>query len=486
MAERRSRGHDILYLALLTVAALLVHGYHLGTEDQSIYLPAIKHTLDPALYPHDAEFFLAQTRPTLFPQLIAASQRVTHAPLEAVVLLWQLLSIFLVLVGCLHLARKFFPSTRAQWSAVALVTVLLTLPVTGTALFLVDPYLHPRTLATAALLFMLADVLDNRLLRAAFWLLLAALMHIQMAFYGALLALFLALPKTASQVRLALFFPLGTFFEPSTPAWREAARTRLHHYLLRWPWYAWIGIFAPLALLWWMAGFAERSSLPLLASMSRRLAVFGAFIFAISAVLTMPIALERFTPYQPMRGYHLLYLLLMLFIGGLLGEFVLKRNAVRWLALFLPLAAAMFYVQRQTLPASPHIELPGAAPHGAWLEAFDWIKHNTPTEAYFVLDPYYVDRPGEDVHGFRAFAERSMMADHVKDSGVALLFPAIAARWQREVHARDGWQNFTAADFQRLHRDFGVDWAVLENSQPAAGQLDCPYSNHLVRVCRIR
>lgn len=480
-----SRLRDFFYLGLLTIAALLVHGYHLGTEDQAIYLPAIKQLLDPALYPHDAEFFLAQTRPTLFPQLIAASARWTHAPLDAVVFAWQLLSIFLVLWGCLRLARKFFASARAQWSAVAMITVLLTLPVAGTALFLVDPYLHPRTLATAALLFMLADVLDRKLVRAVLWLALAALLHIQMAFYGALLALFLFLPKLPQAARLALFFPLGALFEPATPAWQEAARTRWYHYLLRWPWHAWVGIFAPLALLWGMSRFAEKKGLPLLARVAWRLAFFGVFIFAASALLTVPPALERFTPYQPMRGYHLLYLLLMLFIGGLLGEFVLKQHVVRWLALFLPLSLLMFYVQRQTLPASPHIELPGARPHNPWLEAFAWIEQNTPTSAYFALDPHYVERPGEDVHGFRAFAERSMMADYVKDSGVALLFPAIAARWQHEVHARDNWQHFTAVDFHRLRESFGVDWAVIEDSHPAVSQLDCPYSNDLVRVCRI-
>ena len=487
---------DLLYLALLTLLALAVQGYHLGTEDQAIYLPAIKKILHPALYPHDAEFFLVQTRPTLFPQLIALSQRASHLPLEVVIFLWQIASIFLVLWACLLLARKCFPLPSAQWAAVTLVAVLLTLPVAGTALFLVDPYLHPRTLATAALLFMLADVLDRRPTRALLWLIPAATMHIQMSFYGALLALFLLipepwlswfplLPKTEPQRAGALLFPLSALFQPASPAWKEAARTRWYHYLLRWPWSAWIGIFAPLALLYWFNKIGGRKQMDLFANLCRRLLLFGIFIFAVSAVLTMPPALERFTPYQPMRGFHLLYILLILFIGGLVGEFMLRRSFARWLALFLPLCLLMFYVQRQTLPASPHIELPGVASQNAWLRAFDWIRQSAPANAYFVLDPYYTQRPGEDVHGFRAFAERSMMADYVKDSGVALLFPSIAGRWQREVHARDGWLNFTAADFHRLHTEFGVDWAVVENSQPVAKDLSCPYANDLVQVCRI-
>ena len=93
--------------------------------------------------------------------------------------------------------------------------------------------------------------------------------------------------------------------------------------------------------------------------------------------------------------------------------------------------------------------------------------------------------PGEDVHGFRAFAERSMMADYVKDSAVSLLFPSVAGRWQREVHARDGWQKFSPADFERLDRDFGVDWVIVEQSHPSSYALACPYENELLRVCRI-
>src|SRR5438874_2975255 len=113
-------------LLLLTAAAVLIHGYHLGVEDQTIYLPAIKEILDPALYPRDAEFFLAQTRPTIFPQVVAATVRFTHASVESAVFGWQLFSIFLILAASLRWARKLFSSTAAQWAAVAMVVAMFT------------------------------------------------------------------------------------------------------------------------------------------------------------------------------------------------------------------------------------------------------------------------------------------------------------------------------------------------------------------------
>ena len=55
-----SAGKILIILFGLTLLALLVHGYHPGAEDDGVYLPAIKHDLNPALYPHDSDFFTLQ------------------------------------------------------------------------------------------------------------------------------------------------------------------------------------------------------------------------------------------------------------------------------------------------------------------------------------------------------------------------------------------------------------------------------------------
>src|SRR5438105_12908266 len=374
-------------LLALTLFAVLVHGYHVGLEDQAIYLPAIKKDLDPSLYPRGAEFFLAQTRATIFDQLIALSVRVSHVPLDTALFIWQLAAIFLILWACLRLSRKLFTSAAAQWSAVAMVAVMFTLPVTGTGLYIVDQYLHPRALATPALLFMLNAVLERRFLRAFLIAILAALLHVQMTFYGVLLAVFFLLPERwfgrkrqlqrseqvqSSVANLTFAVPILSLLRRPSPAWLEAARTRHIHYLLQWPWYEWLGIFAPLALLVWFSKIGSSPRGENRADARRRkiclrLTWFGIFIFVVAAIVTMPPAFERFTPFQPMRGYHLLYLFFVMIAGGLAEEIVLKRHVWRWLLLFLPLSFAMYYAQRQLLPSSAHIELPGMAPRNPWL-----------------------------------------------------------------------------------------------------------------------
>ena len=188
---------------------------------------------------------------------------------------------------------------------------------------------------------------------------------------------------------------------------------------------------------------------------------------------------------------------MFLIAGGLIGQHVLGKHVYRWLLLFIPLSAGMFYAQRQMYPSTAHLELPGRAPSNDWLRAFAWIRQstprqetpsqNTPTDALFALDPYYMQQPGEDFHGFRALAERSVLADMVKDPGMVARVPTLAERWQREVNATKNWQNFQPADFARLKTTFGVTWVVLAKSTAAsqsATDLICPYQNQTVKVCR--
>jgi hypothetical protein len=145
----------------------------------------------------------------------------------------------------------------------------------------------------------------------------------------------------------------------------------------------------------------------------------------------------------------------------------------------------MFYAQRQLFPATPHLELPGRSTANPWVDAFLWIRDNTPVDAYFALDPQHMRLPGEDQHGFRAVAERSMLADIVKDSGAVTMFPALAQSWREQTRSEEGWSSFRTHDFARLHDQFAVDWFVLQRPGPPGMDMDCVYQNSVVLVCRL-
>jgi hypothetical protein len=475
---------NYFFLLLLTLSAVFLHSYHPYVEDAEIYVPAIKKALDPSLYPHDAHLFTGQTRFSLFPVVTAGLVRLSHIPLDWVLLLLHTVSIYLLLLGAWRISRQCFPRESASWCGVILLACLLTLPVAGTALYIVDEYLTPRALATLAVLWALASWLEKKPARSVLWLAVSFVFHPLMAAFGVCyLTVLFAQDVTDRWRRGTAVSAFAAFALPVTSdAYHEAVGTRSYLFLTRWEWYEWLGAIGPLVLLGLFYRVARRKNLFVLARLSQALLIFGLLFFLAGLLISLVPPLLFLAEFQPLRSLHLVYILLILFGGGLLAEFVLPRKK-RWLLLFLPLGAGMFYAQQALFPASPHVEWPGAATKNPWVESFLWIRENTPRDAWFALDPRYMELPGEDEHGFRAIAERSRMADWIKDPGAVTIAPKLAEEWWRQVQALRGWPSFQPADFRRLQRDFGVSWVVV--GTPQRGGLICPYQNSEVAVCRL-
>jgi hypothetical protein len=69
-------------------------------------------------------------------------------------------------------------------SRVAWVAALLTIPVAGTALYVMDQYLNPRNLAAFVGVFAVVRVLEKKFLRALACLILAGVVHPLMAAFA--------------------------------------------------------------------------------------------------------------------------------------------------------------------------------------------------------------------------------------------------------------------------------------------------------------
>jgi hypothetical protein len=480
----------VLGLSLLSAGALLVHGYHPFAEDAEIYLPGVEKILHPELFPVGSEFFLSHASLTFFPNLIALSLRLTHLPLEPGLFLWHIASIFLLLLACWELSGLFFERARARWGGVCLVAGLLTIPVAGTALYIMDQYLNPRNLAAFAGIFMIARTLEKKYLSAFLWLVFAACVHpLMWVFPFSFCALFEVMKRTEQRWgRMDRAFPgflaLGIPLAPvAAEAYHEVARHHSYFYIQHWHWYEWLGIVAPLLLLGWFARVARGRQWNNAARVSKVFIVYGLIYVFMALVFDLPARLETLARLQPLRCLHLLYIVMFLMMGGFLAEYIISNRVWRWMLLFVPLCLGMFLAQRSIFPASAHIEWPGASPRNPWASSFVWIRKNTPVNAVFALDPDYMQISGEDEVGFRALAQRSRLADRVKDDGVVSMFPQLAQEWWNQVQAETGWKNFTAENFIQLKKMYGADWIVLQ--QPGAAGLDCPYENARVRVCRI-
>jgi hypothetical protein len=484
-SEPLSKSKVAAGLAVLTLAALAIHGYHPYAEDAEIYLPGVEKILHPGLFPSGTEFFESHASLTLFPHLIAASVRISHLPFDYALFAWHLASIFLLLLGVWEITGNCFSSLRARWGAVALMASLLTLPVAGTALYVMDQYLNPRNLAAFAALFAVARTLERRYLWAGIWIAFGAACHPLMAAFAFSLCalLFIFQRYDVKLAAFALLFPLANFFAPSTPAYHQAARFHGFHYITNWQWFEWLGIVGPVPIFWWIKRISQRRGLHNVVLLCRVLIIYDLAYFAAALIVSVPKQFEALARIQPLRSLHLLYLMLIILSGAFIAEYLLKDRVWRWIALFLPLCTGMFLAQYALFPGSAHIEWPWFAPKNSWEQAFLWIRDTTPVNAVFAIDPMYIKIPGEDTVGFRALAERSRLADAYKDSGAVSMFPPLAEEWWDQFQAQKGWKNFTGQDFQRIQQKYGVKWVVLQ--APHTRGLNCPYSNSAVLVCRI-
>ncbi len=461
--------------------ALLIHGYHPYAEDAEIYLPGVEKLLHPELFPFNAQFFEPHANATLFPRLITASVRFSHLSLESSLFVWQVISIFLLLLACWHLSARCFADRKAQWGSVLLVTALLTLPIAGTALYLMDQYLNPRNLCAFATIFAIVKTLDREFVQAALFLMFAAVVHPLMSVFAFSFCVLVVFMQKTSLSAFAVLLPFGISLAPVPSAYREVMLRHSYFYVTQWQWYEWLGVIGPAAILWWLGRIARLRKWHSVELLCRTSVIFEMIYVMAALLLCWPGRLETLARLQPMRSLYLVYVVFIVIAGGILAQFVLKSRAWRWLVLFIPLSAGMFTAQRALFAGNPHVEWPGISVQNSWVQAFVWVRQNTPTDAIFALDPAYSALPGEDEQGFRAVSRRSSMADDDKDAGAASMFPQLSEVWWAQLQAQSGWGHFQLQDFRRLQSTYGVNWLVLQHNVPG---LECPYQNGSIVVCR--
>ena len=200
---------------------------------------------------------------TMFPYLIAESIRITHLPVEWGLFAWQFLSIFLLLLACWQLGRLAFGNPLAAWGGAALVASLLTIPVAGTALYIMDQYLTTRSLSAPAVVFLAVTFWRRNTCRAALWAVFTMVDpspdgSVRCGFAASVLWIQWRPVKLvpAAQAAACLLFPLS-MFPPVTGAYRDVLTTRSYFFLAQWAWYEWLGLLAPMAVLWWFQRIAQ-------------------------------------------------------------------------------------------------------------------------------------------------------------------------------------------------------------------------------------
>jgi hypothetical protein len=486
-------------VSLLSGFALAVQGFHPYAEDGGLYVAGIKKVLDPNLYPVHPEFVLAHLRFSPFAGFVAALTRLTHVPLPWVLLALYCASVWATLYGGWMLAARCTENVAARCGAVALLACWLTMPIAGTSLILLDPYVTARSISTPLALFALAWAMDalsgsRRGVMLCGAALILALVHPLMAGYAiASVATLLVMGSSREWVRrwgpwalAAVALGSAVVIQASapreTPDYVWAAMTRYYWFPLRWQWYEQIGLLAPLLVLFALGRSESNAKWRLLA---RSAIVLGTISLAVALIFARAgLATHLVARLQPLRCFQMVYEVMILLLGAWVGQRWLKQSVMRWCLMLTILGGVMFFAQRSTYPASAHFELPWVTPKNPWSRAFLWIRDHSAKDTVFALDAHYITREGEDAQGFRGIAERSMLPDYSKDGGEASITPELSAAWAAGQAAQTRLDQESDEVRTAKLQPLGVSWVVLEAN--ATTDWDCPYRNEAVKVCRVR
>jgi hypothetical protein len=506
-APRLAGQPKVLYrhavLAALTFGVLLVHGYHPLAEDGGLYVAGVESSLNPSLFPHDLAFATATRHYSLFVPLMAQLARTSHIPLPWLLLLTYLAGTWLLLYAAWRIAAQCFRSEPACLCAVALVAAWCTLPIAGTSLLLMDPYVTARTLSTPLSLLAIGFALSSQrshsasLWRCGICLAAAAAFHPLMAGYaaGLVVALLAAnLPTRRAQIfgwtvlATSAILTAG-ILQAVAPAESAptvaAAFSRYYWFLSQWQWFELLGLAGPLVVFALLLRFARSRLSEPATALCRASITIG----LIATLISLLFAHEHYSTHlvarlQPLRTFLPIYATMIVLLGGTLAEACHSRFLRAALPLFIAaLACVMFLAQRQTFPASQHLELPWRAPSNPWSQAFIWARENTPPDALFALDANYITTRGEDGQTFRAAARRSAVPDFSKDGGEAAIQPALAAAWFAGMSAQQNLSNLDDAERDARLRTSQVSWLLLQSA--AETSHPCPYDNGTVKICRL-
>lgn len=504
-----------LAFAALTLATLLVHGYHPLAEDGGLYVAGVELTLNRSLFPHFSEFASEHLHYSIFAPVVAYITRFTHLPLLSVLLLMELLGIVLMLTGARALLRRVMPSERAQIAGVAMLAALWTLPVAGTSLLLMDPYVTARTLSTPLSLWAVAFALDDwkrkpRSLAACILAIaFAAILHPLMAGYGLGLILVLRALRSQHKMRLLgaltlLAFAGAAILQARAPAESAAvvlaAKSRYYWFLSHWHWYEIFGLIGPLLMLLALRRFNRKG----LNAQGIALCDAGVLYGCLAAVVALVFAHESYQSHivarlQPLRAFLMIYIVMLLLFGAWMQQFLERlfqrlapspsvRPYARYAIAPIVLIAAlsMFAAQRSQFPASAHIELPWQMRQNPnpWVRAFLWCHDHAPQDALFAVDAHYITSAGEDAQTFRAIAQRSVLPDFSKDGGEASITPRLAREWSAGFTAQLHLDQQSAPELRAHLAPYHVGWVILRSTSPAA--LYCPYRNEILKVCQLQ
>ncbi len=458
------------------LATVNAGGYRYGASDQAFYIPAIRHQLDPSLYPRDWAMIGAQGRYFLLDELVAGLVHATGVPLPAWFAALQVTTLAALFAGAWWLGRSVLATPWAMAAWIAALTLRHRIAKTGVNTL--EGYFHPRVLVCGIGLVSVALLLRGR----PWWALAlaaasAALHPTTAACFVAIIATAIVVTTPAARAPLAGagavivataglawwrgsgFFDLTVMDAP----WRGLVATKDYTFPTEWSGATWtLNLLGPVLLTGAVAA-RHRAGL---ATPAERGVVAGSLLLVAGFLASLPFiasGVALAVQLQTSRVFWPVELLATLMAVWWVAESPAAGQARRWLprALAIVLLATSVargvYVGFFESPGRPTLALD--LPDDEWGAALGWVAAHTPSDAFVLADPGHAWKFGTAV---RIGAERDVYLEETKDVAMAMYSKAAAARVAARIDQVAGFDALDEAAILALARRDGLTVLVTE------------------------
>jgi len=469
-------GATLLFVLLATLNS---GGYRYGVSDQAFYIPAIRHHLDPQLFPRDWPMMASQDQLNVFTAAAALAARMTGVSLPVLFLLTYLATLVILFWAIVALGRALFRS----WWTVATLAAAMTLRhrVIETGVNTLEGYLHPRMLAFAVGTAGVAVFLRGRMRLALALAIAAALVHPTTGVWFCVwvgVAAWVSDQRTrtplavgaialgaAAAAWIAWSGIAGALFTRMDATWLSALATKDYLFPSAWHAWAWVLMLAYPVLVVLLYQSRVRAGV---AGARERGLVAGSLVLFAALLVSLPFIGAHFATAVRLQMPRVLWMIELLVTASLVWWLVERPSRARGGApiprhrLVVVCVIALFAATRGTYvtfvehPGRPVVQMDLAA--DAWRDAMEWLAR-TPPSAHVLADPGHAWKYGSSV---RAAAGRDVFQEEAKDAAFALYSRATAMRFLARIGEIGDFQQMSAARARELAVKHDLDYLVAE------------------------
>ena len=449
------------FIVFVVLATLNSAGYRYGASDQAFYVPAIRHRLNPDLYPRDAPLIVSQARLTLVDETLAAAVRLTGASLPALFAGFHVAGLALLMTAGISIGTTVY---RSRWTVAALIAALtLRHAIAETGANTLEGYFHPRQLAFALGAWGVALFLRGRGGAAILPIVAGASVHPTTAMWFAIwlataaivLHRRLVMPAIVTCVAAAGIAawaltagPVAGRLGAMDAEWLATLREKRYLFPLAWPVAIWLLNLSYPALIVWIYRRRTRAGLATPRETGLVIGAIGLVILFLASLPFNAAHVQLAIQVQPARIFWMLDFMATIYAVWALAEGDAVRVRPRqprlvFAALCLIAAARGTYIATIEFPTRPMFAT--GLSDSDWGRVMRWARESSPVSSHWLADPEHALRYGTSL---RVSGERDVFVEGSKDDAIGMYSRPVAMRTRDRI---DEVGNFNALSPERAH-----------------------------------